>query len=100
MTEKVTKQYFCDFCGKEIDSKSESAIRCFDRSPRDKDGFAIRQLPQLVDATRQVYVIVTDGDFCDIVHFAQHIKRQMEKSRGRPVNDEAVVCLRNSPSIL
>jgi len=87
MTERITKQYFCDFCGAEIDITSESAIRCFEMC-KGNQSFTIKQLPQMLDASRQVYVIVESGDYCNVDHFAKHIKQQMEKSRGRPASDE------------
>lgn len=88
MAEQVIKKYFCDFCGAEIDQRSESAIRCFDRGRNSKDGFVVKQLPQLTDATREVYVVIEAGDFCNVDHFAQHIKERMDKSRGRGATDE------------
>lgn len=87
MAEQVIKKYFCDFCGAEIDQRSESAIRCFEMC-KGNQSFTIKQLPQMTDASRQVYVMPGSGDFCNVDHFAKHIKKQMDYSRGRVASDK------------
>lgn len=81
MTEKITKQYFCDFCGSEIDQTSKDAIRIFNTNHSKEGWLTIRPIKQCMDAHRHVVVLIKQGDFCSIDHFSQYIEEQLEKER-------------------
>lgn len=80
MTEKVIKQYFCDFCGAEIDQKSKEGIRVFNAN-HNKDGLVIKPVYQSMDAHRHVAIRVEQGDFCNMDHFVQHIEKRLADER-------------------
>jgi hypothetical protein len=84
MTEKVTKQYFCDFCGEEIDPKSPDGIHVFAHT-HSKEGIVVRPLKQPLESHKEIAVVVENGDFCNVDHFACYIKRLISdrcKSKG------------------
>lgn len=80
MTEKVTKQYFCDFCGQEIDQTTMHGIRIFNTN-HNKEGLTIRPIRQSMDAHRQIAIVVQNGDFCNIDHLMQYITKRLNEER-------------------
>lgn len=85
MTEEVIRNYYCNLCGKKIDSKSESSIRVFKNSHG--IGTTIGQIPLRDDTVRHVTVNLESGDYCNVFHFALHVEKMMDVSRGRQAND-------------
>lgn len=80
MAKKVTEQYFCDFCGEEIDVRSPDGIHVFVHN-NSKEGIVVKPFKQILDAHRQVTTVVGNGDFCNLDHFVQHINQQLAKER-------------------
>lgn len=84
MTEKVTKQYYCDFCGAEINQTTMAGIRIFNTN-HNKEGLTIRPLKQSMDAHRHVAIVIQNGDFCNLDHLMQYIEKELtsaKKSKG------------------
>lgn len=84
MSEKVTKQYFCDFCGAEIDQTTIDGIR-ISNDIHNKGGLTIRPIKQYMDANRNIAIVIRDGDFCNVNHLMQFIERKLDfdkKARG------------------
>ena len=80
MTEKITKQYFCDHCGAEIDQTSTDAIQVFiHNSPG--NNIIVKPIKQLTDARRQVAIVMVNGDYCNIEHYIEHIKTLIYQER-------------------
>jgi copper(I)-binding protein len=77
MTEDI-----CDFCGVEISQTSPDAIRIHNAQ---KGGglhnMVMVPVKQILDANRHVSVIIKPGDFCSIDHYADFLKRELNKSR-------------------
>lgn len=80
MTEKVTKQYYCDFCGAEIDQNKYDGLRIFNTN-HNKEGLTIRPIRQSMDAHRQIAIVVQNGDFCNIDHLMQYITKRLNEER-------------------
>lgn len=87
MTEKVTKKYYCDFCGLEIDPESEHAIRLF--GVNHSEGLVIRQMKiyesqfKTLKTEKAVAVKVRQADYCNADHLARHVERRILEERKK-----------------
>lgn len=83
MTEKIIKQYFCDYCGNEIDQDSNDSIRSFPYGNGSDKGIVIRKLKNTDNDRKGVAVKFEGGDFCCMAHMSLYLTKQLDEETAR-----------------